>query len=112
MVDHPVFSSVWLAMATVTVIYLILVAILFHYLKRVHTSLWNQLGSPLIFWNNSLRNNLLFLRFLLRRDYRTVADPKLTLLATVIFWLFCVCAALFAALFVIFLLSFHPGNSN
>lgn len=35
------------------------------------------MGSPSLFWNNSIRNNWLFLKFLFRSEWRALGDPAL-----------------------------------
>jgi hypothetical protein len=94
--------SVWLAMAVVIAVYLVLCVVLFGYLKRNHTIAWEKLGSPSLFWNNSPRNNVLFLRFLLRRDYEKLNDATLTRMAVVTASLGGLALALFLATAAVF----------
>lgn len=56
-----------------TVIYLSLVYRLFSRLSKNHAAVWRELGEPALITNNHLRNNLLFLGWLWREDYRQLS---------------------------------------
>lgn len=47
------------------------------HLKRSHPETWEALGSPLIILNNTPKNNILTLKFLLGSSHRTLNDVKL-----------------------------------
>ena len=38
-----------------------------NYLKKNHADVWDALGSPSLFTNNSIKNNWLFIKFLFKR---------------------------------------------
>jgi hypothetical protein len=44
-------------------------------------------GSPSLFWNNSVRNNVLFLRFLLSAKWRELGDPEVGTVVLGLRWL-------------------------
>ena|SRR5579871_4733724 len=94
--------SMWLLMAFDILVYLACCVALFSHLKRKHTGVWETLGSPSLFWNNSLRNNVLFLKFLLRRDYAPLNDPTLSKIAIATAALLSLGVALFLANLVVF----------
>ena len=50
-------------------------------LRKQHPQTWEALGSPTLFLNNSIRNSLAVQRFIWRREYRTLGDPKTARLA-------------------------------
>jgi hypothetical protein len=50
-------------------------------LRSRHSQTWEVLGRPTLFLNNSIINSLAVLRFLWRRDYRTLGDDEFTRLA-------------------------------
>jgi hypothetical protein len=44
------------------------------YLKKNHVGVWEALGSPSLFINNSIKNNWLFIKFLFKKEYLSVND--------------------------------------
>jgi len=56
---------------------------LLSYLKREHTETWMALGSPTIFANSSMSNNISMLKFLWKKEYLKVEDTKLRSIARV-----------------------------
>jgi hypothetical protein len=71
-------------------------------LRRHHTPLWQQLGCPR-YLDCRYQPAKAILRFLFRREYRSVSDPKLGRLAgwlrTLLLLLYCVAAALIVLFF-------------
>jgi hypothetical protein len=59
-------------------IWFLLVSRLFHRLRDCHHSTYMAMGSPTLFWNNSLRNQWLFLKFLLASQWRDLNDPLIS----------------------------------
>ena len=47
-------------------------------LKEKHFEIWEELGSPALFTNNSIKNNLRILGFLKNREYIEIKDVQLT----------------------------------
>jgi len=45
-------------------------------LRRLHTATWEQLGKPGVFLNNSPLNSIRFLRFMWRKDYKSLPDKN------------------------------------
>jgi hypothetical protein len=59
-------------------------ALVFWFFRRLrlrHPAAYEAIGSPTLFWNNSMRNNWLFLKFLYTSSWRTLADPGLSFAA-------------------------------
>lgn len=56
-------------------IWCLLVSRLFNRLRDRHHSTYVAMGSPSLLWNNSLRNQWLFLKFLLASRWRDLDDP-------------------------------------
>jgi hypothetical protein len=50
----------------------------FLYLKRAHTQVWIELGSPSLFMNNTIGNGWKVGWFILSGRHKSLADPKLT----------------------------------
>ena len=67
------------------------------YLKRYHEDEWGKLGSPTIFWNNSLKNQHARSGFILKKKYLQINDPILWSKANFLRWY---------AIFYLFLLIF------
>ena len=56
--------------------------LLLSFLRKNHPEIWNGLGSPTLFINNSVKNNRLVLKFLWRKEYLQVDDTKLHRIAS------------------------------
>jgi hypothetical protein len=55
-------------------IWFALIIFVFKRLKKQHSKIYIQLGSPSLFWNNSIKNNFLFMKFLFMRKYLSLND--------------------------------------
>jgi len=51
-------------------------------LRQEHPETWAELGSPTLFLNNSIKNNLSMMKFMSSKKYRELNNPGLNLLAT------------------------------
>src|ERR1700722_6251563 len=90
--------AIWLMMIANFAIYFFLILFMFGLLRRNHAEVWASLGNP-SFWNNSPRNSFLFVRWLLRHDYRHLGDKtikRIGTLAEILFWSAMVLFLLFA----------------
>ena len=92
------------------IVWLALVLWFFQRLRHRHAATYEAIGSPSLFWNNSMRNNWLFNKFLFQRQWQSLGDAQLSAVARImqiflVLYLFAF-AALFAALM---LLGSHPG---
>jgi len=63
-------------MAPLIVVYLILLARLLSCIRDKHPAEYKEMGEPSLFMNNSISNSMGVVRFLLDRDYRNIADPR------------------------------------
>ncbi len=50
---------------------------LFKRMQRDHDQAYKLIGSPTLFWNNSLRNNWLFAKFLFGHGSRSIDDASI-----------------------------------
>jgi len=57
--------------------WLALIVWTFRRLRTRHVTMYEAIGSPSLFWNNSIRNNWLFLRFLYLGKWRELNDRQL-----------------------------------
>jgi len=65
------------AMLIMVVIWFVLIARLFKRLRVKHSVIYENLGSPSLFYNNSMKSNYLFLRFLCKNEFEVLNDPPL-----------------------------------
>jgi hypothetical protein len=75
---------------------------LFRRLRRYHSATYESVGSPTLFWNNSPRNNVLFMRFLFGLRWRQLPDPLLVTVCWLMLAFFCVYMILFLCLIALF----------
>jgi hypothetical protein len=64
-------------MMIMVVVWFVLITRLFKQLRDKHPVTYENLGSPSLFYNNSVKNNLLFLRFLCKSEFDFLDDPPL-----------------------------------
>lgn len=72
-------------------LWVVLVSRLYARLKERAPQVYAAIGEPHVIDNNTLSNNLAFLRFLLKRDFASVDDPEIRHLSVwllVLFWIF------------------------
>lgn len=101
------FLIVFAAQGLGTIVYLVNVGRLFRRIETQHRSVHESLGSPLLFANNTPRNNVLFLRWLWAQGFESLRDADTVALAALVrslfVWLlygFATMATLFAILMV------------
>ena len=82
-----------------------LISLLFRRLRQHHPPTYEAMGSPSLFWNNSLRNNWLFLKFLFSDKSAQLGDPTVARVSRVMRILFIVYSVVFLGLFALILLS-------
>jgi hypothetical protein len=75
----------------------------FRRLRIRHAAIYETIGSPSLFWNNSPRNNFLFLKFLYRLNWRVSGDRTLVRVC----WSMLVLSAIYFCLFAAVLCFFQ-----
>jgi hypothetical protein len=65
------------AMMIMVVVWFVLISRLFNQLRDKHPATYENLGSPSLFYNNSMKTNHLFLRFLCKSEFESLNDPPL-----------------------------------
>jgi hypothetical protein len=97
---------VWLvlfsALGIGTIVYLTQMARLLNYVEVTHSDLYESLGRPSLFLNNTPRNGFLVLGWLWREDYLDVQDPELMRRAGLVRRLLILISVSFIALVVLF----------
>ena len=71
-----------------TVSYLVVVAALLRSLRRYQPAVWDALGRPTLFLNNSIANSFRVAKFVLGREYRNVDQGQIQKLGWAAFLLF------------------------
>ena len=84
--------------------WLVMCVRLFTILRTRHPQIYESLGKPSLFMNNSVQNNIATLRFLLGRHFAGLNDIPLKKLCSFMRILFFVNLALFVLLFVAIIL--------
>ena len=82
------------------VVWLGLVLWVFHRLRIRHLATFEAIGSPSLIWNNSMRTNWLFLKFLFGPTWKQLGDQRLALVLNVMRVYIVAYLVGFAALFV------------
>ncbi len=73
-------------------------------LKKEHPKKWSEIGSPTLFYNNSIENNLKVTRFMWRNEYRELNDPYLNRMIAsqkILFIIYVVLFALFISALIL-----------
>lgn len=71
-------------LATMVAIWFLLVSWLFRRLRDCHHATYQAIGEPSLFWNNSPRNNWLFLKFLLSSQWRELNDSTISRIVAIL----------------------------
>jgi hypothetical protein len=71
----------FVGLMVLAVVWLALILWIFHRLQHKHVVTYESIGSPSLFWNNSMRNNWLFFRFLFSRRWQDLGDRQLSIVA-------------------------------
>ncbi len=98
------FIAVFAVQFLVTVIYLVQIGRLLRRLESKHKSIHDSLGSPLLVFNNTLRNNMLVLGWLWRREFETIDDNETIALARIVRALLLALACGFVLVILLFIL--------
>jgi hypothetical protein len=77
----------------------------FRRLRVRHAETYKSIGSPSLFWNNSMRNNWLFVKFLFQGQWHSLNDPQLAGVARCMQFMFVVYMAGLLGLIVTFLVA-------
>jgi hypothetical protein len=75
--SFTVVTSLFVVLMAMVVAWLGLVFWIFRRLRIRHSATYESIGSPSLFWNNSMRNNRLFLKFLFGPTRQHLGDRQL-----------------------------------
>jgi hypothetical protein len=96
-IAFPCFAVLFVAVA----VWLMYVLRLFSLLRDNHPSTFEEMGSPSLFWNNSVRNNVLFLKFLFSSKWRALGDPEVETVVLGLRWVIFINLLLFVLCMVL-----------
>jgi hypothetical protein len=107
------FAAVWsVAMFPMVFLWLGLCWWVFRRPKTQHSATFRALGSPSLFWNNSLRTGWSFMRFLYRSEWKDLDDPILSRVCQFMSVLFVLYVLLFMSPLAFALISGPSGPAN
>jgi len=99
------FIALAIVQLVCTLVYLVKTGQLLHRLEAQHPEVHEAIGRPLLIANNTPRNNVLFIRWLWRRDFETLQNTESIALARLVrlllLWLFVGFAVLIAIFLVL-----------
>jgi hypothetical protein len=93
------FDILTISLVVLVFVWMFLVLWMFRRLRVRHAEAFEAIGSPSLFWNNSPRNNWLFLKFLFQGQWRQLGDRQLAISARIMQAVFVVYVLGFVALF-------------
>jgi hypothetical protein len=96
------FIAVWAMLLVMVLIWFGAVTWLFRHLRNHHQATYESIGSPTLFWNNSPRNNWLFVKFLFGSRWKSLDDPLLNIACPLMRAFLCVYVVGFVILLVAF----------
>jgi len=89
-----------------------MVSRLYKTLESEHPDKYEEMGKPTLFWNNSPRSAIILVRFILKREFISLGNMKLTKLGNYMYWFFIVYVVLFSVLFIsVFSMILFVGSS-
>ncbi|RUO38607.1 hypothetical protein CWE13_02880 [Aliidiomarina shirensis] len=98
MIDN--FAVIFVILLCSVLLWFFLCIRLFKILETRHPEKYESMGKPSLFLNNSISNNITFMKFLFKREWRGLNDPNLALLSNFMLVFFVVYMAVFLTLFV------------
>ena len=101
---ETIFAVAFPVLGIMVLIWFIKISKLFSYLRENHPGEYTAIGEPSLFMNNTPKNNILFLRFILGTRPQTIDDPQLALSCTFLKRFFYASLAVFAILTIAVLL--------
>jgi hypothetical protein len=73
----PVWVTIFALLFVFNFLYMRKVAVFFKYLREKQPSIWEELGKPTLFWNNSPGNQMKVLAYLKDKKYESSGDPDM-----------------------------------
>jgi hypothetical protein len=108
-VNAQIFGTIYLGLfAPCVIAYMYLSSAFTSRLRKCHYETWLRLGSPSLFFGNSISNNRRMAAFLWRKDYLALQDIEIRNKGNWLRALFCANLILFVLLLTI---GFSAGNS-
>jgi hypothetical protein len=73
----PIEAVLFSTLMAMVFVWFALILWTFHRLRTKHSETYEAIGSPSLFWNNSMRNNWLFLKFMYGGGWKMLDDRPL-----------------------------------
>lgn len=89
-----------------------MVSRLYKTLESEHPDIYEDMGKPTLFWNNSPRSAVVLVKFIMRKKYIHLGNMNLTRLGNFMYWFFIAYLLLFSVLFIsVFLMTLFVGSN-
>lgn len=72
------FIVCFIVLMAMAIIWFPLIVWVFRRLRIQHAAIYEELGSPTLIWNNSMRNQWLFFKFLFQGHWKSLGDQPLS----------------------------------
>ena len=95
-----VFSIMFSTMMFMVLIWFVLLKVIFTKLERYHPEKYKMMGEPSLFFNNSIKTGFTTLKFIGKREHKTLNDPTLSKLSDFALIFFIVYSVIFFGMFV------------
>lgn len=102
------FTNVFVLLFCSVFVWFYLCYKMFSILRIRHPEKYEAIGKPSLIMNNSISNNLLFMKFLFKREWRDLNDEGLAQLGKSMLVFFSLYMVLFVYLFLSVLFGFAP----
>ena len=86
MVTTKVFPYVFITLILAAIVGIVLSYKFIILLKENHFEKWKELGSPALFSNNSIKNNIAVFKFLKNKEYLKFDNPQLIKTAQILWY--------------------------
>ena len=88
---QQIFSVVWgvgfICMFPLAILNFYFMYKLLRSLRKQYPSTWEGLGSPTIFFNNSMKNTIATLRFIYKKEYKKLNDQSISTVCKRVFFI-------------------------
>jgi hypothetical protein len=81
-------------------VYFYLIKKTFNRLEECHPDKYDSLGRPSLISNNTPSNNIKFIKFIFKRDWKDLNDNKISSLGNKLIFLFVIYSSIFLALII------------
>ncbi|RJS93799.1 hypothetical protein [Salinisphaera sp. Q1T1-3] len=91
-------SATFICLLVLGIVWFVLLTLLFRRLEKVHPHRYTRMGRPDLFRNHAMKTGFATLRFVIRREHRSLKDPRLGYLSDTAMAVFVIYIVLFFSL--------------